>query len=131
MSFAVLPPEINSARLYVGAGLAPMLDAAAAWDGLADELGSAAASFSAVTAGLAGSSWLGAASTAMTGAAAPYLGWLSAAAAQAQQAATQTRLAAAAFEAALAATVHPKARRRPGGPPACPAWAACCYRHGR
>lgn len=41
------------------------------------------------------------------GAAAPYLGWLSAAAAQAQQAATQTRLAAAAFEAALAATVHP------------------------
>ncbi|REQ67446.1 PPE family protein, partial [Mycobacterium tuberculosis] len=107
MSFAVLPPEINSARLYVGAGLAPMLDAAAAWDGLADELGSAAASFSAVTAGLAGSSWLGAASTAMTGAAAPYLGWLSAAAAQAQQAATQTRLAAAAFEAALAATVHP------------------------
>ncbi|EFD45670.1 conserved hypothetical protein [Mycobacterium tuberculosis T17] len=24
-----------------------------------------------------------------------------------------------------------KARRRPGGPPACPAWAACCYRHGR
>lgn len=39
MSFAVLPPEINSARLYVGAGLAPMLDAAAAWDGLADEAG--------------------------------------------------------------------------------------------
>lgn len=73
MSFAVLPPEINSARLYVGAGLAPMLDAAAAWDGLADELGSAAASFSAVTAGLAGSSWLGAASTAMTGAAAQAL----------------------------------------------------------
>lgn len=51
MSFAVLPPEINSARLYVGAGLAPMLDAAAAWDGLADELGSAAASFSAVPSG--------------------------------------------------------------------------------
>ncbi|WP_423213051.1 PPE domain-containing protein [Mycobacterium shinjukuense] len=80
MSFAVLPPEINSARLYLGAGLGPMLDAAGAWQGLASELGSAATAFSSVTAGLTGSAWQGAAAAAMAGAAAPYLGWLTAAA---------------------------------------------------
>ena len=50
-SFSVLPPEINSSRLYGGAGSGPMLAAAAAWDGLAGELGSAAASFGSVTTG--------------------------------------------------------------------------------
>lgn len=39
MSFVVLPPEINSLRMFIGAGTAPMLAAAAAWDGLAEELG--------------------------------------------------------------------------------------------
>lgn len=47
--FSVLPPEINSLRMYLGAGSAPMLQAAAAWDGLAAELGTAASSFSSVT----------------------------------------------------------------------------------
>ena len=42
MGFMMLPPEINSLRIYSGAGSAPMLQAAAAWDGLASELGSAA-----------------------------------------------------------------------------------------
>jgi PPE-repeat protein len=46
MSFLVLPPEINSLRMFSGAGSGPMLSAAAAWDGLAAELGSAAESFS-------------------------------------------------------------------------------------
>lgn len=45
MNFMVLPPEVNSARIYAGAGPAPMLAAAVAWDGLAAELGMAAASF--------------------------------------------------------------------------------------
>jgi len=70
-NFSVLPPEINSSRMFGGAGSAPMLAAAAAWDGLAGELGSAAASFGSVTSGLAGSSWQGPAAVAMTGAAAP------------------------------------------------------------
>jgi hypothetical protein len=39
MSFLVLPPEINSMLMYTGAGSSPMLAAAAAWDGLAAELG--------------------------------------------------------------------------------------------
>ncbi|WP_099225098.1 PPE domain-containing protein, partial [Mycobacterium persicum] len=52
MNFSVLPPEVNSLRMFCGAGSAPMLAAAAAWAGLADELGSAAAAFGSVTSGL-------------------------------------------------------------------------------
>ncbi|WP_156763198.1 PPE family protein, partial [Mycobacterium sp. E787] len=109
MNFLVLPPEVNSARIYLGAGPGPMLAAAAAWEGLAGELGSAASSFGSVTSGLVGAAWQGPAAVAMVGAAAPYQGWLSAAAAQAQGAAGQARAAAAAFEAAASATVHPAA----------------------
>ena len=54
MSFLTSPPEIISSLLYSGPGSAPMLAAAASWDGLAQELGSAAQSFSSVTSALAG-----------------------------------------------------------------------------
>ncbi|REL66482.1 PPE domain-containing protein, partial [Mycobacterium tuberculosis] len=49
MNFSVLPPEINSALIFAGAGPEPMAAAATAWDGLAMELASAAASFGSVT----------------------------------------------------------------------------------
>ena len=108
MSFMVLPPEINSLLMFSGAGSGPLLEAAAAWDGLASELGSAASSFSSVTSGLAGGAWQGPASQAMTAAAAPYTGWLgAAAAARAAGAAGQARAVVSAFEAAQAATVQP------------------------
>ncbi|HYQ36371.1 MAG TPA: PPE family protein, partial [Mycobacterium sp.] len=107
MSFLVAPPEITSALMHAGAGSAPMLDAAAAWDGLASELGAAASSFNAVTSGLTGQAWQGLAANAMTAAATPYTGWLSQAASQASGAATQARAVASTFESALAATVHP------------------------
>src|SRR6516225_2589640 len=107
MSFLVAAPEITSALMHAGAGSAPMLEAAAAWEGLASELGAAASSFSAVTSGLTGQAWQGPAANAMTAAAAPYAGWLSQAAEQASGAAGQARAVASAFEAALAATVHP------------------------
>jgi hypothetical protein len=107
MSFLVAPPEITSALMHGGAGSGPMLAAAAAWDGLADELGSAAQSFSSVTSGLAGEAWQGAASAAMLSTAAQYSGVLGAAAAQAQTTAAQAQAVANEFEAALAATVHP------------------------
>ncbi len=61
MSFFVLPPEINSLRMLIGAGTAPMLEAAAAWQGLAEELSTAAQSFVSVTAGLPGQAWQGSA----------------------------------------------------------------------
>jgi PPE-repeat protein len=51
--------------------------------------------------------WSGPASTAMAAAAAPYMAWASASAAQAEQTANQARAAAAAYEAAFAATVPP------------------------
>ncbi|MCW2663194.1 MAG: hypothetical protein JWP83_4346, partial [Mycobacterium sp.] len=107
MSFFTLPPEINSLLMYAGAGSAPMLEAAAAWNGLAAELGSAAESFASVTSNLAGQAWQGAAAQAMAAAAAPYAGWLSAAASQAAGAAAQAQAVVSAFESALAATVHP------------------------
>lgn len=109
MSFQVLPPEINSGQLFTGEGAGPMLTAAAAWDDLAAELGSTAASFSSVTSDLAGAAWQGPTSAAMMAAAAPYAGWLSSAGTAAEQAAGQARAAAAAFEAAQAAIVHPGA----------------------
>jgi PPE family len=107
MSFLVLPPEVNSSLMYAGAGSAPMLAAAASWDGLAAELGSAAQSFSSVTSGLAGQAWQGAASAAMLATAARYAGFLTSAATQAQTAAGQAQAIASAFESALATTVHP------------------------
>jgi PPE-repeat protein len=106
MEFGALPPEINSGRMYAGAGPGPMLTAAAAWDGLADELSSTASSYQAAVNGLA-SSWQGPSSTSMTAAAAPYVAWLTATAAQAEETANQARAAVAAYETAFAATVPP------------------------
>ena len=105
--FAWLPPEINSALIFAGAGAAPLLAAATAWDGLAQDLASSATSFSSVASDLVANSWQGASSTAMMAVATQYVGWLSAAAAQAEGAAGQARATATAFETALAATVQP------------------------
>ncbi|KAA1250061.1 PPE family protein, partial [Mycobacterium simiae] len=109
MNFSISPPEIISTRIFSGAGPGPMLAAAAAWDALAGELGAAVTAFSSVTSALVDSSWQGPASAAMANAAGGYLRWLASTGAQAGQAASQARLTAAAFEATLAATVHPGA----------------------
>ncbi|MGO8962859.1 PPE family protein [Mycobacterium sp.] len=107
MDFAMLPPEINSGRMYAGPGAGTMLAAASAWDGLATELYSTAASYGSVISELTAGSWLGPSSVSMAAAAAPYVAWLSATAAQAELSATQAKAAAAAYEAAFAMTVHP------------------------
>lgn len=106
MDFGCLPPEVNSGRMYVGPGAGPMLAAAAAWDGLAVQLHSAAASYESVIASLTGD-WRGTSSGMMAAAAAPYAAWMSATAVQAEQAADQARVAVSAYEAAFAATVPP------------------------
>ncbi|GBE67069.1 putative PPE family protein PPE29 [Mycobacterium sp. MFM001] len=106
LDYGALPPEINSGRMYVGAGPGPLLAAAAAWDGLAVELHSTAASYTSVISGLT-AGWQGPSSAAMAAAGAPYVGWMSATAAQAEQTANQARAAVAAYEAAFAATVPP------------------------
>ncbi|ORW04795.1 PPE family protein [Mycobacterium kyorinense] len=107
MDFAALPPEINSGRMYTGPGPGPMLAAAAAWDELASELASTASSYQSVIDGVVSGPWLGASSASMAAAAAPYVAWMSASAAQAEETANQARAAAAAYETAFAATVPP------------------------
>ncbi len=69
MDFGALPPEINSGRMYCGPGSGPMLAAAAAWDGVAVELGLAATGYASVIAELTGAPWVGAASLSMVAAA--------------------------------------------------------------
>ena len=107
LGFAALPPEINSARMYSGAGSAPMLAAAAAWDTMAVELRSAAANYGSVVSELTSAGWLGPSSMSMLAAAAPYLGWLGATATQAELAGAQANAAATAYESAFAMTVPP------------------------
>jgi PPE-repeat protein len=107
MDFAMLPPEINSGRMYAGPGSGPMRAAAAAWDGLAAELYSAANSYQSVVSGLTAGPWLGPASASMAAAAARYAAWMSTTAAQAEQTAAQAKAAAADYETAFAATVAP------------------------
>jgi PPE-repeat protein len=104
-AFVFFPPEINSALIFGGPGSGPLFEAASAWDGLAAELSSSASSFNTVVSDLASGPWLGPSSTSMTAAAAPYVEWLLLAAAQAEVAALQARMAALAYEGALVATV--------------------------
>ncbi|KAA1249313.1 PPE family protein [Mycobacterium simiae] len=105
MDFGALPPEINSARMCAGAGAAPMMAAAAAWNRLAAELSTTAASFESVISQLTTEQWMGPASTSMAAAAQPYMAWLIYTAEAAAHAGSQATASAAAFEAAFAATV--------------------------
>ena len=107
LDFAALPPEINSARMYSGAGSGPLLAAGAAWSQLAAEMRSAAASYSSIVSGLTSGSWQGPASTSMAAAAAPYATWMNTTAAQAEQTAAQAQAAVTAYESAFAMTVPP------------------------
>ncbi|WP_278799769.1 PPE family protein [Mycobacterium gordonae] len=107
LDFGALPPEINSGRMYAGPGSGPMLAAAAGWDGLAAEMSTAASGYGSVITELTSSPWVGPASQSMVAAIAPYVAWISATADQAEQAATQARAAAAAYDTAFAMTVPP------------------------
>ncbi|AFC43966.1 MULTISPECIES: PPE family protein [Mycobacterium] len=107
LDFGALPPEINSGRMYAGPGSGPMMAAAAAWDEIAAEVGVAANGYNSVVTELISGPWVGPASISMISAITPFISWLSAVAAQAEEAASQGRVAAAAFEAAFAMTVPP------------------------
>ena len=96
LNFSWLPPEINSARIFAGAGSGSLHTAASAWDGLASDLSASVSSFQSVLSGLANGAWTGPASLSMAAAAVPYVTWLSGAAAQAAEAAGQARAAATA-----------------------------------
>ncbi|ORW94332.1 hypothetical protein AWB92_11245 [Mycobacterium sp. IEC1808] len=107
MDFAILPPEINSARMYTGPGSGSLLAAAGSWDSLAAELTTTAETYQSVVSGLTTLNWHGPASESMVATAIPYIGWLNMTAEQTKQTAMQARAAAAAFEQAFAMTVAP------------------------
>ncbi len=104
--FAARPPEINSALMYSGPGAGPMMAAAAAWNNLAAELATAAASYESAISELSGE-WMGPASSAMAAAATPYVEWMNNAAAAAEHAASQATASAAAYQTAFAMMVAP------------------------
>ncbi|WP_292990452.1 PPE family protein [Mycobacterium sp.] len=106
MDFGFYPPEINSGRMYSGPGSGPMLAAAQAWMALADELYTAASGYQSTVSELS-QDWSGPSSATMSAAAATFVEWLSATAAQAEQSATQAHAAAAGYETAFAMTVPP------------------------
>ena len=105
--FGALPPEINSGRMYAGPGAGSLLAAAAAWDELGAELHTTAANYQSVISGLTSGAWQGVSSTRMAAAAAPYITWLSATGAQAEQTGAQAKAAATAHATAFAMTVPP------------------------
>jgi PPE-repeat protein len=107
MDFALLPPEVNSARMYAGPGSGTMLAAAMAWDELAAALQSTATAYQAEITALTAGPWVGPSATSMVAAITPYLEWMRTTGAQAEEAATKARAAAFAYETAFAETVPP------------------------
>lgn len=104
--FSLLPPEILSGLMYTGPGSGPLIQAATAWSGLAEELSTTATSVQSQVSGLGGT-WQGGSSGLMAAAVSPYVSWLESTAAQSGQMASQATAAAALFETAHAATVPP------------------------
>jgi PPE-repeat protein len=98
-----MPPEINTSRLMVGAGSAPMLQAASGWEAFAlsleaqaDELAASLAQLSAM--------WTGAASERAVSAITPAITWMRTTSLQAHKRALQAAAQAASHTTALAET---------------------------
>lgn len=106
MDFLALPPEINSARMYMGPGAAPLMSAAAGWTAIATAMSEAVAGVGSTVMELA-AVWMGPSANAMLLAASLYTQWLTSTAITASQTAAQAQAAAVAYETAFAATVPP------------------------
>jgi PPE-repeat protein len=104
--FAFLPPEINSGRMYSGAGAGSLVAAGQAWENLATELEQTSASYRSIITNI-DTAWLGPSAQLMTTAAQPYIMWLTMTAQQVGQLGAQAMAAASAYESAYAATVPP------------------------
>jgi hypothetical protein len=104
LDFGIIPPEVNSARMYAGAGSGPFLAAAESWTAISANLAESADGYRSVVLGIA---WMGPSSIAMQQAAAAYSSWLTTQALAAERTAAQALAAVAAYETAFAATVAP------------------------
>lgn len=103
MLWHAMPPELNTARLMAGAGPEPMLQAAAAWEGLALILETHAIELGAALVSLKGM-WTGMGSDRATLAATPMVSWLHTAANYAHRCAQQSASQAMSYMKALGTT---------------------------
>ena len=107
LDYTLLPPEVNSFRIYTGPGVGPLVTAAQAWQSLASELSTTIAAWSSTITGIS-QVWRGPSSAAMIASAALYRAWLTTTATQVEQTVAQAMAAVAAYEAAFSATVPPE-----------------------
>jgi len=107
LDYGLLPPEINSARIYAGPGASSLVTAASAWSGLASDLQAAVAGHRSVISALTSGPWTGPASVKLLAAVSPFISWLDLSAEEAAQSAIQASSAATAYETAFLATVPP------------------------
>ncbi|WP_343709023.1 PPE family protein [Mycobacterium sp.] len=105
VEYAAMPPELNTARLQLGAGEVPMLQAAAGWEAWAIALEAQAAELSAALASLS-AAWTGMGSETGVAACMPMVMWLHTLSAQAMKRAAQATAQAASY--VTAATTTPQ-----------------------
>ena len=108
MCFGRVPPEINSGRMFSGAGSGSMLEAADAWEQLAGRLREMSARCREISVQLS-QGWQGSVAVAVTYTMAGYLGWLDTVAEQAARSAAQARIAVDAHASVVEALVSPDA----------------------
>jgi PPE-repeat protein len=106
LDYALLPPEINSLRMYTGPGASSLMAAAQSWTTTASSLTQAAQQWSSTITTLT-DVWSGPSSVAMTAAATLYQSWVMLMATQCEQTAAQALSAVEAYESAFAMTVPP------------------------
>ena len=75
MDYVLQIPEINSGRIYAGAGSGPLMATAASWAAMAAEMMAAAGQLASVL-GLLSANWSGPSSEAMAASLMPYLAWM-------------------------------------------------------
>lgn len=107
VDYGLLPPEVNSARIYAGPGSGSLVAAAAAWSGLTSELQAAVAGHRSVITALTSGPWLGPAAVKLLSAVSPFITWLDMSAEQAALSASQASAAASAYETARLSSVPP------------------------
>jgi PPE-repeat protein len=107
IDFSALPPDVNSALMYSGAGSGPLLAAATAYANLAAEVSATANQWESIISMLTTEQWTGTGAAAAAAAAQPIVTYLTETATTLEQASTQATTSAAAYEAAFAATVPP------------------------
>jgi PPE-repeat protein len=106
MDFGTLPPEITAALIHSGPGAGSWTEAAGVWQQLAIELEDSLPGYASVLSSLT-DAWSGPSSAAMIQAVEPYLSWVRTTAQQCERLASSAQAAAAAFNSAVAAVVHP------------------------